>query len=67
MVLVDLFSKIAHFVSCVRAFDATCITHLYFKEIVQVHGIPKALHLIEVSNSLVIFWKTLCGKLGMKL
>ena len=43
MVVVELFSKMAHFVPSNKTFDAIQVVDLYFREIAHLHGIPKTI------------------------
>ena len=50
-VVVDRFSKMAHFIACNKTTDPTHIVELYFKEVMRLHGITRPI----VSNHYTVF------------
>jgi len=67
MVVVDRFSKIAHFVQCHKIDDGSYIVELHFKDIIRLHGVPKSTICGRDSKFLSHIYRHLWEVLGTKL
>ena len=66
-VVMDRFSKMAHFIPCCKSDAAANVNDLFCHEIIWLHGVPNIIFSSRDTKYLSHFWRCLRAKLGTKL
>jgi transposase InsO family protein len=67
LVVVDRFSKYAHFVPLVHPYTATSVATTYMNHVFKLHGVPKTIVSDRDKIFTSIFWKELHNVTGIEL
>ncbi|MCO5615111.1 hypothetical protein L7F22_069400 [Adiantum nelumboides] len=67
LVIVDRFSKMAHFIPCKKAASAPDIASLFVQHIFRIHGLPRSIISDRDSKFTGHFWTSLFKSLGTNL
>ena len=65
LVVVDRYTKLAHFIPCLETTTAPQFAEIFIRHIVKHHGLPRDIISDRGSIFMSSFWSTMCSKLGI--
>ena len=65
--VVDRFSRMAHFIPSHKTRDAIHIADFLYREVVRLHGLPKIIICDKDNKCFGYFWRTFWKKLKIEL
>ncbi|POW12429.1 hypothetical protein PSTT_04484 [Puccinia striiformis] len=66
LVVIDLLSKMTHFIPCKEAMSSAVLANLFRKNIFRLHGLPDRIVSDRGSTFVSLFWKSLMNSLNIK-
>ena len=67
LVMVDRFSKMAHFITCKKTKNTASVVYFFFRKVVCLHSIQKTITSDRDVMFVSSFWHHLWDKFGIKL